>query len=354
MAPALGPAIVPLVPLLFALPTGADVALPSDNDLSRFRLDPAFFNARWPEPRLLSGLATRPGSGTDAVIPGGGAGGSSSWAAHPWVDRLYPFAWEREFMGEAAAQWTRRWWWVSYVASSSYLIGLCIGTSSMRDRAPYSLTTALKCWNLLLFVFSFVGMMRTVPHLVLVLSEFGLEYSVCRCARVSYGSGAVGMWVFLFILSKYAELLDTAFLVVRKRKVSFLHWYHHCSVLLYCWHAFVWEMPSGIYFVSMNYSVHAVMYLYYLLAAVCGRPPRWGLLVTVLQLVQMAVGIMITLFHLNILAHGTVTNCDGHIPNLAAALGMYASYFILFAQFLFSRYCLKREGDGLAKLKKVD
>jgi len=42
----------------------------------------------------------------------------------------------------------------------------------------------------------------------------------------------------------------------------------------------------------------------------------------------------------------TVPNCDGHIPNLWAALMMYASYFILFAQFLFFRYCQKSNGNG--------
>ena len=73
-----------------------------------------------------------------------------------------------------------------------------------------------------------------------------------------------------------------------------------------------------------------------------------ALLVTVLQLVQMAIGIMITLSgvpgdgatgvflqkqlprkgnsslrsHIHIMIYETVKNCDGHIPNLTAALGM--------------------------------
>mmetsp|Transcript_95379 Transcript_95379/g.213632 ORF Transcript_95379/g.213632 Transcript_95379/m.213632 type:complete len:96 (-) Transcript_95379:143-430(-) len=95
------------------------------------------------------------------------------------------------------------------------------------------------------------------------------------------------------------------------------------------------------------------MYFYYFLAAVCAKPPRWGLLVTLLQLAQMAIGITITLLHLRVLARGTVPNCDGHIPNLAAALGMYASYFVLFAQFLVRRYCAKRD-SGAGALKKLE
>merc|ERR1712228_500166 len=130
---------------------------------------------------------------------------------------------------------------------------------------------------------------------------------------------------------------DTVFLVLRKRNVGFLHWYHHCSVLLFCWHAGITEAPTGIYFVTMNYSVHAVMYFYYFLAGVCAKPPKWALFVTILQLLQMAVGIAITVVHLQVLLSGTVEFCDGYIPSLTGALTMYASYFVLFAQFLVKR-----------------
>uniref|UniRef100_A0A7S1LK28 Elongation of fatty acids protein n=1 Tax=Alexandrium catenella TaxID=2925 RepID=A0A7S1LK28_ALECA len=331
--------------LLLGLPMSGSVALPSDNDMTRFRH--ASFHDEWGTPMLLGGRLVREGAATDTMLHG-----TNATAQSAWTDHLYPFAWERGFIGTSYVAACRNWWWVSYVASSCYLVGLWAGTSSMRDRKPYDLKALLACWNLFLTVFSFIGMVRTVPHLFLLWREFGVEYTVCRAARTSYGNGPSGLWVLLFIYSKYFELFDTVLLIVRKRKVGFLHWYHHCSVLLYCWHAFVWEMPTGIYFVSMNYSVHAIMYLYYFLAAVRTRPPRWGLFVTVLQLAQMAFGIAITLLHLDILAYETVPHCDGHIPNLTAALGMYASYFILFAQFLFNRYCVKRE--GAPGVKKVD
>jgi len=344
----MAPWLLPLLAqLLLVVPTGGSLALPNDNDLSRFRHEPEAFLGEWGVPLLLQGKSAAPGAGTDTAIHS-----TNLTAGHTWADYLYPSRWEVAYMGETYVYVCRQWWWVSYVASSCYLLGLWIGSSFMTNRKPYDMKVTLACWNLFLTIFSFIGMIRTVPHLLLLLHEFGFRYTVCRSARASYGNGPSGLWVALFIFSKYFELLDTAFLVARKRKVSFLHWYHHCSVLLYCWHAYVWEMPTGIYFVTMNYSVHAIMYFYYFLAATRPRPPAWGLLVTVLQLAQMAVGIMITLLHLNILVYGTVQNCDGHIPNLTAALGMYASYFILFAQFLFSRYCLKR-GNGETKMKKL-
>lgn len=318
------------------------ISLPNDNSRTQYRDDPVHFKKLWPLPSLLTGKAPVAGKMMDFSLHE-----EEARERYPLLTSiLYPFQWEKEFEGWHVVKFCRDWWWVSYAASSLYLIGLWMGTSSMKAKEAYNLKTTLAVWNLFLAVFSFIGMIRTAPQLYMMLYSYGFDYTVCRAALASYGSGATGFWVALFIFSKYAELLDTVLLVIRKRKVGFLHWYHHCSVLLYCWHAYVWEMPTGIYFVVMNYSVHAIMYFYYFLAAVCKRPPRWALLVTILQLLQMAIGICITVSHVLILVYDRVPGCDGHIPNLTAALGMYASYFILFAQFLCGRYCGVRHQNG--------
>jgi len=43
-------------------------------------------------------------------------------------------------------------------------------------------------------------------------------------------------WAFCF--SKLPELIDTVFIVLRKQPLIFLHWYHHASVLIYCWFSY--------------------------------------------------------------------------------------------------------------------
>jgi hypothetical protein len=45
------------------------------------------------------------------------------------------------------------------------------------------------------------------------------------------------------------------------------------TVLLYCWFAYATRNP-GIYFVAMNYTVHAFMYSYYFLMEV-KLWPKW-------------------------------------------------------------------------------
>lgn len=42
-------------------------------------------------------------------------------------------------------------------------------------------------------------------------------------------------WGTLFSLSKVIELGDTAFIILRKQPLIFLHYYHHATVLIYTW-----------------------------------------------------------------------------------------------------------------------
>lgn len=315
--------------------------------MTGYREDIRLFYGVWKSPPLLGLNGKEPlgkGALTDLVLHGLDATNKS------WVDHLYPFEFERQYDAPYVAMLCRNWWWLPYITAIMYLVGLWAGQAYMKDRKPYNLKLTLAVWNFFLASFSAVGTMRTLPHLVLMLREGGFEYTLCRVGGRGYGCGATGVWVSLFIFSKYFELFDTVLLVARKRTVGFLHWYHHCTVLMYCWHAYVWEMPTGIYFVVMNYFVHAVMYFYYFLAAVTSRPPPWGFAVTMMQLAQMVGGITVTVSHVRVLALGKVQNCDGYVPNLACALGMYASYFLLFAQFACKRYCRRHNGvNGVKK-----
>ncbi|CAE8661709.1 unnamed protein product [Polarella glacialis] len=329
----------------------AKLVLQPDNDLARFRAGPVDTPWTQPEAEDVEIVALKVPARTSRAPPSELALPSTPGAQSLTLDFLYQFQFEKDFIGATLTAWCRTHWYLSYVIAFVYLLLLSAGTNWMNDKEAFNLKGPLAIWNLFLAVFSFCGMVRTVPHLIALLSEYGFMYTVCRAATISYGNGPAGLWVGLFIFSKYVELIDTWFLVVRKRNIGFLHWYHHCTVLLYCWHAYMWEMPTGIYFVAMNYSVHAIMYLYYFLASVMKRPPKWALIVTIMQLVQMAIGITITVIHIATMMNRTVPNCDGHLPNLAAALCMYASYFMLFAQFLLLRYCIQKRHNSADKLQ---
>ena len=94
----------------------------------------------------------------------------------------------------------------------------------MKQRKAYDLKYPLAVWNLLLSLFSLVGTVRLIPHLLSVLYTEGFVYTVCEKPTTWYGSSASGLWTWIFIMSKAPELLDTLFVVLRKKPLIFLHW----------------------------------------------------------------------------------------------------------------------------------
>lgn len=99
-------------------------------------------------------------------------------------------------------------------------------------------------------------------------------------------------------------------------------------------------MSTGIVFVSMNYSVHAIMYFYYFLMA-NGIRCWWAKYITYLQISQMVVGMFTVASH--VYYRYTVKNCDGSERNLAFGMLIYGSYFALFCQFFVGKYVAQQK-----------
>ncbi|GLE06627.1 hypothetical protein PINS_up016021 [Pythium insidiosum] len=256
----------------------------------------------------------------------------------PMLSLLYPSEWERNWEITWEIDFCLRTIPQALALCAAYLVVCFGGRWVMQNRQPFDLRIPLAMWNLGLATFSFMGAVRTVPFLLNTIYRRGIYNSVCASPRPHYGHGPVGLWVTLFIFSKVPELVDTVFIVLRKKPLIFLHWYHHITVLLFCWHAFATESASGLYFVAMNYSVHAIMYFYYFLTAV-GFRPRWAQFVTVFQLSQMVVGVIVCFLNVNYMSQGVTCNVDRE--NLKWGIIMYSSYFALFLKFFIERYFFK-------------
>jgi len=223
-----------------------------------------------------------------------------------------------------------------------YLTAIFLGRRYMASRERLDLRMPLAYWNAFLSVFSFIGAMRTVPDLLYRFGTESFENTICTPATASWGSGATGLWVMLFIFSKIPELVDTVFIVARKRPLLFLHWYHHVTVLLYCWHSYATEAPQALYFVAMNYSVHAIMYGYYCLMALRMKP-KWlpPVVITIAQITQMIVGVAVQISaSLKYFSGDSSCGVDG--SNIFWGGVMYASYLFLFAKFAVDRYLVNR------------
>merc|ERR1711920_765786 len=100
-------------------------------------------------------------------------------------------------------------------------------------------------------------------------------------------------------------------------------------------------IATGAWFACMNYSVHSIMYGYF---AVMGTKHRravapYAIYITLLQLVQMLVGMFVTMKAVQHQAEGE--ECHVNKTNSILGLTMYASYFVLFFKLFVDNYFLK-------------
>lgn len=232
----------------------------------------------------------------------------------------------------------RRLWYVPPSVCTFYLLLTVLGKRWMTSRSPLKFRKTLAVWNLVLAVFSFMGFLGVTPELVKHAWR-DLPDSICNTAV--HTKPMLSFWSLLFVLSKPVEFGDTFFIVVRKRQLNFLHWYHHITVCLLSWHSLAIASAPAHWFCVMNFGVHSIMYSYYLLKSIAVPVPSIvAQIITILQLVQFFAGFTVTLVALKLYASGR--QCHTNWNELIAALAIYSSYFVLFVNFFYHRYCAKK------------
>uniref|UniRef100_A0A8C8YRM0 Elongation of very long chain fatty acids protein n=1 Tax=Prolemur simus TaxID=1328070 RepID=A0A8C8YRM0_PROSS len=208
---------------------------------------------------------------------------------------------------------------------------LSLGPRIMANRKPFQLRGFMIVYNFSLVAFSF--------------------YIVYEMVRVA--------WLFLF--SKFIELMDTVIFILRKKEeqVTFLHVFHH-SVLPWSWWWGIKIAPGGMgsFHAMINSSVHVVMYLYYGLSALgpVAQPYLWWKKhMTAIQLIQFV------LVSLHISQYYFMPSCNYQYPVIIHLIWMYGTiFFVLFSNFWYQSYTkgkrlprvLQQNGaPGIAKVK---
>ena len=235
-------------------------------------------------------------------------------------------------------------WHYSIYISLFYIISIFTIQYWMRNHSAYNLRLLMFMWSFGLSIFSAIGFYKAgLPHIKQLIFD-GFEATICIPVQLEKQAG---LWSFLFIISKAPELVDTYFIVLRKQKLIFLHWYHHVTVFIFCWYHLCYLVFVCQWFLTMNYFIHALMYMYYAVkASGLYKPPVWiNMVITALQLLQMFVGVSINFYIAFRVKTGWV--CDGEVETtyfyVTVALGMYFSYFVLFLYFFYSVYCASKK-----------
>uniref|UniRef100_A0A1I7XDT6 Elongation of very long chain fatty acids protein n=1 Tax=Heterorhabditis bacteriophora TaxID=37862 RepID=A0A1I7XDT6_HETBA len=131
------------------------------------------------------------------------------------------------------AFFTKHWSSSIYLALG-YVAVVNVLQRIMENRKPFSMKKLLLLWNGFLALFSIMGTWRFGIEFIHTVLNRSFTDSVCFSVDPT---GPAAFWACMFAFSKIAEFGDTLFLVLRKRPVIFLHWYHHAVVLIYSWHS---------------------------------------------------------------------------------------------------------------------
>lgn len=154
-------------------------------------------------------------------------------------------------------------------------------------------------------------------------------------------TGLYGFANFVYLVSKIWEWADTVFLILTKKDVIFLHYFHHMTTFTMA--AVVHNFPVGGY-CFINCFVHAIMYLHY------AYPVRWARsLITSTQLTQFV--IVISIHTYGYLNPSTCFDMSPVFLEWAFNETVVVGFFVLFVNFFIQQYLLKRKDKS--KLEKI-
>ena len=256
-------------------------------------------------------------------------------------------------------------WYAPIIAVVAYLLAIFVIIPLVRPTKCPTLISrhGFALWNFFLAAFSWVGVAAAVPYLYRQLRTKGFQYMVCS-DKMMLGSreddascyGFIGLMMCLFMLSKFPELIDTVFLAFMGKKIMFLHWYHHITVLLYSWFAFEAAIPTSVFFATVNYSVHSVMYFYFGASIYTKRLSFLRKPITSIQILQMVWGMILAvtayLYSEGIIGDGTCSQSYRNSHFFYSCFVLCASYFVLFTKLYVDNYIRKSSSRAAASKVK--
>ena len=233
-----------------------------------------------------------------------------------------------QFPGMTGGPWTV----ISIIAAYVYFVKV-LGPEMMQNRKPFNIKPLILSYNIcmvIINVFFFVlGVKRT---------NFGIKTWHCNPIG-SYESDKDWMFYcfvgWLFVMSKFVDLFDTVFFVLRKNfhQVSALHVIHHSLVPINCWLGLKYVTSESAAFMPfINSFVHAIMYSYYALSSLGPHMKPylwWKKYLTSLQIFQLA------LVTIHCIFLGLNPSCNlpklffvAGIPQVGLILYMFVRFFI--------------------------
>ncbi|KAF9113718.1 hypothetical protein BGX27_000932 [Mortierella sp. AM989] len=218
----------------------------------------------------------------------------------------------------------------------TYFIIIFGGRQIMKTQKAFKLKYFFILHNFLLTIVSGALLLLFIENLTPILARNGLFYSICDEGAWTQ---RLELLYYLNYLVKYWELVDTVFLVLKKKPLEFLHYFHHSMTMVLCFvqlggHTSVSWVP-----ITLNLTVHVMMYYYYMRSA-AGVRIWWKQYLTTLQIVQFVLDLGIIYFctytYFAYTYYPSAPNfgtCAGTESAALFGCGLLSSYLLLFINF---------------------
>eukprot|EP00158_Paraphelidium_tribonemae_P009543 Partr_v1_DN28895_c1_g1_i2_m34401 putative fatty acid elongase len=240
--------------------------------------------------------------------------------------------------------------------------------------------------NIVLSAGSAVLLALIVENLAPRVVRHGLMWGICH--RDAYEEDhRLEFFYYINYLLKYYELIDTCLLILKGKRLEFLHWYHHAATLYLCYSQLVGRTSISWVPIVLNLIVHIIMYYYYARTAISSAPVWWKKHLTTMQIVQFVLDLAVinlAMYMIIVKLYGkqisefvgvkvsqfpTVTwgslgrgseewtdygkqaTCYGPLSAGITGWLILSSYLMLFVQFFISTYLKKTRGSG-SKVKR--
>lgn len=140
-------------------------------------------------------------------------------------------------------------------------------------------------------------------------------------------------------------------MVLKKRRLNFLHVYHHCIVIPLFYVYMSTNMVCQWILVVANSFVHVLMYYYYALATI-GKTVWWKKYITQAQIIQFVIDLTATwpypaLYH-------SAAGCSGSMRAWLFGQAVGLSFFKLFRDFYVRSYAAKPQTAPVPSEKKLE